>query len=161
MIDRKTVAVTKNFQSALHQVINASQQAREGGGSDWWRPLEAALAAVGSQSESVLECIEDEEAGGKDKPIDIDYILLNVIPSILTLPGALSSLKVKAVSVLIGFFITEYPFLQGRGFVFASQFSRLLQAQSAGQYLEAAVQVIESNDAGVPVKISAVRAVQK
>lgn len=45
--------------------------------------------------------------------------------------------------------------------MFASQFSQLLQAQSAGQYLEAAVQVIESPDAGVPVKISAVKAVQK
>ncbi|KAF6754194.1 armadillo-type protein [Ephemerocybe angulata] len=140
LIDRRTVDVTKNFQSALHHIITASQQAREGGNSEWWRPLEAGLAAVGSQSETILDCIEDEEAGGNDKPIDIDYILLNVIPSILTLP--------------------EHPFLQGRGFVFASQFSRLLQAQSAGQYLDAAVQVIESSDAGVPVKISAVKAVQ-
>lgn len=55
----------------------------------------------------------------------------------------------------------EHPFLQGRGFVFASQFSKLLQAQSATQYLEAAVQVIESTEAGAPVKISAVKAVQK
>ena len=51
--------------------------------------------------------------------------------------------------------------MQGRGFVFASQFSKLLQAQSATQYLEAAVQVIESTEAGAPVKISAVKAVQK
>lgn len=51
--------------------------------------------------------------------------------------------------------------MQGRGFVFASQFSGLLQAQSATQYLEAAVHVIESNEAGVPVKVSAVKAVQK
>jgi len=58
-------------------------------------------------------------------------------------------------------FCVEHQFLQGRGFVFASQFSRLLQAQSAAQYLDAAVQVIENHDAGVPVKVSAVKAVQK
>ncbi|KAJ2917840.1 hypothetical protein MD484_g2556, partial [Candolleomyces efflorescens] len=141
LIDRGQLEVTTNFQSALQHTINASQQAREGGNnSEWWRPLEAALAAVGSQAPTILDCIEDQEAGGQDKPIDIDYFLLNVIPSILTLP--------------------EHPFLQGRGFVFASQFSKLLQAQSANQYLEAAVQVIESAEAGAPVKISAVKAVQ-
>ncbi|RXW18578.1 hypothetical protein EST38_g7277 [Candolleomyces aberdarensis] len=140
LIDRVQLEVTKNFQSALQHTINASQQAREGGNSEWWKPLEAALAAVGSQAQSILDCLEDQEAGGLEKPIDIDYFLLNVIPSILTLP--------------------EHPFLQGRGFVFASQFSKLLQAQSANQYLEAAVQVIESTEAGAPVKISAVKAVQ-
>ena len=61
----------------------------------------------------------------------------------------------------VPFRLVEHPFLQGRGFVFASQFSKLLQAQSANQYLEAAVQVIESAEAGAPVKISAVKAVQK
>ncbi|TEB38615.1 ARM repeat-containing protein [Coprinellus micaceus] len=140
LIDRKRLDVTKNFQIALQHIITASQQAKDAGNGEWWRPLEAGLAAVGSQSESILECVDDEEAGGKEKPIDVDYILLNVIPSILTL--------------------SEHQFLQGRAFVFASQFSQLLQAQSAGQYLEAAVQVIESPDAGVPVKISAVKAVQ-
>ena len=55
----------------------------------------------------------------------------------------------------------EYPFLQGRGFVFASQYAKLLPTQLAGQYLDAAVQVIEADNAGIPVKISAVKAVHK
>lgn len=55
----------------------------------------------------------------------------------------------------------DFPFLQGRGFVFASQFARLLPLQMAGQYLEAAMHVIESNAAGIPVKISAVKAIHK
>jgi hypothetical protein len=55
----------------------------------------------------------------------------------------------------------DFPFLQGRGFVFASQFARLLPLQMAGQYLEAAMHVIESNSAGIPVKISAVKAIHK
>lgn len=51
--------------------------------------------------------------------------------------------------------------MQGRGFVFASQYTKLLPAQLAGQYLEAAIQVIESPNAGIPVKISAVKAIHK
>ena len=161
LIDRKQLDVTKNFQIALQHIITASQQAKDAGNEEWWRPLEAGLAAVGSQSEAILECVEDEEAGGKEKPIDIDYILLNVIPSILTLSGSTLELKSGIEMLIRGLHLTEHQFLQGRAFVFASQFSQLLQAQSAGQYLEAAVQVIESPDAGVPVKISAVKAVQK
>jgi hypothetical protein len=57
--------------------------------------------------------------------------------------------------------ILEHPFLQGRGFVFASQYAKLLPLTLAGQYLDAAVQVIENNEAGIPVKISAVKAIHK
>jgi hypothetical protein len=51
--------------------------------------------------------------------------------------------------------------LQGRGFVFASQYAKLLPVQIAGQYLDAAVQVLEAADAGIPIKISAVKAICK
>jgi len=57
--------------------------------------------------------------------------------------------------------VTEFSFLQGRGFVFASQYSKVLQLQSAQHYLDAAIQVLELNEAGIPVKISAVKAVHK
>ena len=53
--------MTRNFQSALHHITTVSQQAKEAGNAEWWRPLEAGLAAVGSQSETILECIEDED----------------------------------------------------------------------------------------------------
>jgi hypothetical protein len=39
-----------------------------------------------------------------------------------------------------------------------NQYAKLLPLQLAGQYIEAAIQVIEASEAGVPVKISAVRA---
>lgn len=52
-----------------------------------WRPLEASLAAIGSQAESILDCIEDEEESGRPKPIDIDYLLANVIPPVLSVSG--------------------------------------------------------------------------
>jgi len=57
--------------------------------------------------------------------------------------------------------IVEHQFLQGRAFVFASQYAKLLPIDLAGQYLEAAVQVIEASEAGIPVKISAVKAIHK
>jgi importin-9 len=45
--------------------------------------------------------------------------------------------------------------------VFASQYAKLLPIQLVGQYLDAAIQVIESNHAGIPVKVSAVKAIHK
>lgn len=51
--------------------------------------------------------------------------------------------------------------MQGRSFVFASQFSRVLPPEMAGQYVDAVIQVLEAQDITVPVKVSAVRAVKK
>ncbi|KAJ7040268.1 ARM repeat-containing protein [Mycena alexandri] len=139
LIDQTRSHTATAFQSTIQEIINSSQQARDGGRRDWWRPLEAGLAAIGSQAEAIQDCVEDEQDAGRAKPIDIEFLLSNVVPSILSL--------------------SEFPFLQGRGFVFASQYAKLLPVQLAGQYIDAAVQVIEAGDAGVPVKISAVRAI--
>ena len=45
--------------------------------------------------------------------------------------------------------------------MFVSRFAKLLPPELAGQYLEAAAQVIAANDAGIPIKVSAVKAVHK
>uniref|UniRef100_A0A0W0FXL4 Importin N-terminal domain-containing protein n=1 Tax=Moniliophthora roreri TaxID=221103 RepID=A0A0W0FXL4_MONRR len=139
LMDRNPAQATAICHSVTQQVVGSSEHARNSGNRDWWRPLEAALAAVGSQADTIQECIEDEQESGRNKPIDIESLLSNVIPSIL---GQ-----------------AEFPFLQGRGFVFASQYAKLLPVQLAGQYLNAAVQVIEASDAGIPIKVSAVKAV--
>ena len=55
----------------------------------------------------------------------------------------------------------DCPFLQGRAFVFASQYTKVLPVEMAGQYLQATVQVLEASEANVPIKISAVKAVLK
>ncbi|KAG2136547.1 armadillo-type protein, partial [Suillus bovinus] len=138
-LNRSPAQICATFQTTIHQVIATSQRTRESGSTAWWKPLEASLAAIGSQSEDVLECIENEQDSGRAKPIDVEDLLANVVPSVLNQ--------------------SDFPFLQGRGFVFASQFARLLPLQMAGQYLEAAMHVIESNSAGIPVKISAVKAI--
>jgi hypothetical protein len=51
--------------------------------------------------------------------------------------------------------------LQGRAFIFASQFAKLFPTELGAQYLDAAVQVVENQNAGIPVKISAIKAIQK
>lgn len=121
--------------------------------------MEAALTAVGSQAETIQECIDDERDSGRSKPIDIESLLTNVIPTILGQSGkfVLGSFEIL---VTMGLRI-EFPFLQGRGFVFASQYAKLLPIQLAGQYLDAAIHVIEANEAGIPIKVSAVKAVHK
>jgi importin-9 len=58
-------------------------------------------------------------------------------------------------------FFIDHPFLQGRGFVFASQYGTLLPRELAGQYLDTAIQVVEANAAGIPIKVSAIKAIQK
>ena len=71
----------------MNKAVAEARTKREGGEPDWWRPLEASLAVIGSQSEDVLTCIEDELDSGREKPINIDYLLVEVIPSFLSLDG--------------------------------------------------------------------------
>ncbi|KAI6012635.1 armadillo-type protein [Pisolithus orientalis] len=144
LLDRSAAQVCTILQEQLQRTITNSHLARDGEAIDWWKALEAALAVIGSHAEDILECIDDEVESGRTKPIDIEDLLANLIPSILTQTRNVPS---------------EFPFLQGRAFVFASQFAKLLPLQIAGQYLEAATQVLESNVAGIPVKVSAVKAI--
>ncbi|KAL1950948.1 hypothetical protein VTO73DRAFT_97 [Trametes versicolor] len=139
LVERAPVPAVTTFQSTIHRVVVESEKARNSGDDNWWRALEASLAAIGSQAEDVLDVIDDERESGRAKPIDIESLLTNVIPNFLVL--------------------SQFPFLQGRAFVFASQHAKLLPAQLAGQYLDAAVQVLEASEAGVPVKVSAVKAI--
>ena len=53
-----------------------------------WRPLESAFAILGSQAESILDISNDEHDAGPPRPIDIEYLLTHVIPSLLTLSGS-------------------------------------------------------------------------
>jgi len=56
---------------------------------DRWRLLEGILATLGSQADRVLEFME-EEMVADEKPINIESLLAEVIPQLITLPGAVS-----------------------------------------------------------------------
>lgn len=45
--------------------------------------------------------------------------------------------------------------------MFASQYAKILPEHLAGQYLSAAIEVMEASDSGIPIKLSAVKAVNK
>jgi importin-9 len=53
-----------------------------------WRPLEGAFAVLGCQSELILDISNEEHDAGRPRPIDIEYLLAQVIPSLLTLSGS-------------------------------------------------------------------------
>jgi importin-9 len=55
-----------------------------------WRPLEAALALVGSQAGDIQDCVEEELEGRRPKPFDIETLLTKVIPPILHLSSNLN-----------------------------------------------------------------------
>ena len=124
-----------------------------------WRPIESALAALGSIAEDVLEFCEDEMGASHSKAIQIERLLTDVIPSLLISSRELTVLpRCNYMLIVVS---TETPFLQGRGFVFASQYAKILPEQLAGQYLSAAIEVMEQSEAGIPIKLSAVKAINK
>lgn len=83
---------------------------------DRWKSLEAGLAAMGSQAEAVLDCVEDEEDSGRTKPIDIEYLLSSVVPSVLSLSGTFSHISCRQRDNQCGAhtFNSRIPFLAGQ-----------------------------------------------
>ncbi|KAG8898465.1 hypothetical protein FRC00_002797 [Tulasnella sp. 408] len=77
----------------------------------------------------------------EEDEFDAKPFLVDVIPPLLNLGEDLS-------------------FIQGRGFVFASQFSDQLPANLFSQYLQAVIAALESPSVSMPVKVSAVKAMQ-
>ncbi|KAH7338870.1 ARM repeat-containing protein [Rhizoctonia solani] len=122
-------AVTQN---AIQQIQSSSRTA------EWWKPLEALLAVLGTHSETILETLENEESEGRPKPIHVDAIIKEIVPQLAS--------------------AAEYPFLQGRAIVFASQYVSILPQDTQMQYLEAAWAILNS-EASAPVKISAVKSI--
>ena len=85
------------------------------------------------------------------------------MPTLITLKGG-STLEdlslMKRTDSRIALHI-EFPFLQGRALVFASKFAKFLPVELSMQYLDAALAALESSETGIPVKVSAVRAIRK
>jgi len=106
-----------------------------------WKPLESVLSLIGGIADDVKDIVEDDTASNRSPAIDIRSLLDQVIPNLLN--------------------ASSTPFLQGRAFVFASQFASSLSPDMAGQYLAASVQAMGSEEVSTPVKISAVKTVRK
>ncbi|KAI5481652.1 Importin 9 [Pseudohyphozyma bogoriensis] len=105
---------------------------------DWWKVYESALALVGAVASELLDHVQERAATGQAPTFDLGQLFSSIVPSYL---GA-----------------SDFPFLQGRSYVFASQFSKALPAELSNQYIDAAIAVLGEASASVPVKVSAVRA---
>lgn len=103
--------------------------------------------------------LDKDQTEGRDKSFDVQYLFDQVIPGLLDQSGKAFSVSVKVV--MTDDLSSDTPFLQGRAFVFASQFASLLPEPLAVQYLAAAVSALASPNITVPVKISAVKTIKK
>ncbi|QRV94844.1 importin-9 [Ceratobasidium sp. AG-Ba] len=138
LLDRVAVPTLQALQSVTQSAIQQLQNPNRSTG--WWKPLEALLAVLGTHSETILECIETEESEERSKPIHIDALIRDIIPQLAS--------------------AAEYPFLQGRAMVFASQYASILPQDLQSQYLQAAWTILKNESASVPVKVSAVKAIR-
>ena len=86
LVDRYPQRVLPAVQANLAAVIARSSQANAAGAEDWWRPLEAAFTAVGAVAATVFEVLEDEKMAGRQPSLDLNQLLVSVVPGILTQP---------------------------------------------------------------------------
>lgn len=123
---------------ATQNSVKTAQQLKVDGNPDWWRLLEACLCAI--NNEEIVEAVETSAERGTPCAFDGQALLTTVLPPILTEPGT--------------------PFLQGRAFVTASSYARLLPAPLMSQYLNASLEALESSASGIPLKVAALKAVR-
>lgn len=117
--------------------VHESSDAHARGDVTWWKPLEALLGLIGGIADDVRTILEEDALAEKPMTFDLPFFFDQVIPGLLQQSSAL--------------------FLQGRAFVFASQFAGALPPNIAQSYLGAAIQALEAPDTSIPVKISAVK----
>jgi len=120
---------------AVQRHLGESNASRAAGNSDWWKIQEACLMAVGRTSEELIQALQDKEA-----PVSFD------------LAGLFEHVVLENMK------LTEFPFAQGRAFVFASEYAQVLPTNLAEQYVRAAVEALKTTDGTIPVKISALKA---
>ncbi|KAG0068374.1 hypothetical protein BGZ89_004825 [Linnemannia elongata] len=118
---------------SIHRDITTSMADKASGKDYWWKAQESSLLAVGLMASYLCESIKR----GTPSPIDVGALFDHL--------------------VLVNLSEHTLPFLQGRSFVFASQFAPILPLNLAAQYVSAAVEAILKAPSAV-VKVSALKA---
>ncbi|WVO14952.1 hypothetical protein L204_102593 [Cryptococcus depauperatus] len=139
-MDKWAKPVMSILQSLTLQKVQESASLRQSGDCDWWKTLESILAILGGVGDDIRNALDEDKERGRPASFDVSYLFDQVVPGLL---GQ-----------------SDVPFLQGRAFVFASEFSSYLGEELASQYLSAAVAVLEAGNVSVPVKISAVKTIK-
>lgn len=123
------------LQSAVQRHINESNAARAAGDNNWWKIQEASLCAVGRSADDIILGMKDEK---RNVQFDIKSLFDHVI---------MDSMRA-----------TGFPFLQGRAFVIASELVEILPPELASNYVRVAVEALQTPDGSIPLKVSALRA---
>ncbi|KAG0250956.1 hypothetical protein BG011_007955 [Mortierella polycephala] len=123
--------------NALGQAVNRemadSISQKANGNANWWKPQESSLLAVGILARYICDSINS----GTPLSVDIGSLFDH--------------------AVLANLSAHDFPFLQGRSFVFSSQFALVLPSDLAPQYVSATVEAILGSPSAV-VKVSALKA---
>ncbi|KAG0356145.1 hypothetical protein BG005_004912 [Podila minutissima] len=132
LMDNYEAPTFNSLNLSVKQEAANSLNEKATGNTNWWKAQESSLLAVGLFSGELSEVIKSGTS-----PVDVGALFDHVVL------GNLSE--------------HDYPFLQGRSFVFASQFASILPANLAGQYVSAAVEAVLKSPSAV-VKVSALKA---
>ncbi|ORX37597.1 armadillo-type protein [Kockovaella imperatae] len=130
LTDKWSGTVSQLLEKATKDRVEQSVHLRTRNDPDWWKPVQASLAIIGGLSDDIREL--------RQGSFDLAYLFNQVIPGLLQQNDA--------------------PFLQGRAFIFASQFASSLPPELAGQYLAAGVEAMASDN--FAVKLSAVKTIK-
>lgn len=132
LMDNYEAATMNSLDLSVKQEAASSLNEKAAGNTNWWKAQESSLLAVGLFSGELSEVIKNGAS-----PVDVGALFDHVVL------GNLSE--------------HDFPFLQGRSFVFASQFASILPANLAAQYVSAAVEAVLKSPSAV-VKVSALKA---
>jgi hypothetical protein len=108
--------------------------------------------------------MRDEESNeGVTESFDLENLFKEVVPNLLNSSGnSPPNFDMRKKFLIPPPPIPDSPFLQGRAFVFASQYVlTLAETGISKQYLEAAVQALEAPGVESVVKISAIKTIRK
>lgn len=166
LVERYPHPTLRCLSAAVQRRVAEANEARARGEEDWWKVQEGCLTAVGAPAEAITEILTSV-AAGKDS-LNIEALFSEIVmPNVDNAGGcgsgaAMKYLLIRRTQTPCNLCTCPgVPFLQGRCFVFASQYADALPVQLAQRFLEAAVKAIELDSTSVPVKISAVRTVKK
>ena len=128
------------FAEVVAELFSQSFEEQNNNDENWWRRREAALLAVGSVSDELVE--QDKEARGKNMSpaFDCNAFLNEIIRSEFTATPTSSN-----------------PFLKGRALWTASRLAAAASAEGANAILDASVNALNDQSAQFPVKIGACR----
>lgn len=133
LVDNYESRTLQTLSLSVNQVMTDSLNDKANGHPGWWKAQESSLLAVGLMAEDICDAIKN----GESSPINVAALFDHVV---------LANLSAH-----------DIPFLQGRSFIFASQFAPILPINLAAQYVSAAVDAILNAQSAV-VKVSALKA---